>query len=583
MDVLYFAFANDPENPLDELKREDTQINRLLEPLAARNHFRLVRDSYATLDTIAEKLALYKQDLVLFHFSGHAGPDHIQLTDTPAQSEGLARFLGECPNLKLIVLNGCATAPQVEWLRRLKIPLVIATHRPVEDNKAAGFAINFYRMLSLFDTIEAAFNFATGYVLSLDSQIPITRGIITGAAPAGSDGSCWGLFGVAGRETAAQWTFSTNLRPQELENYQPNVRLLDTLLSALAPYRPNIKQIFQREEDGYTVVSQADKRKAILEALPHPISELVRYILVPRSASSQEVFFDQLGLGRLQQIYAVYLNVIELMVFIMLAQLWDMLSGKPGLQVPASAQQLIREFLLIHQNRQLEFDHIALIRAIRELMDQEQEPYFVEELIQLREMAEPGSSFSLSDQFFRNIEADLQGMDENRAKILCINAEEHLADVLQHLGFITRYTFASIKTIDVLKYRHERKPLFRHSIVKLEQRFVGLEAEPQVIHGMLDSASVILLKESDADELPFLNLSPFVIDQNAFDDKATIAKLHFFVRYLPELNGYAFRHIYMANDPLLVIDNQAIYRIIKVQFEAFAKLLFQQPMKNAVE
>lgn len=582
MNVLYFAFANQPDRPLKELTQEDNEIDSLLSPLAARYNFRVIRDSNATLKSVTEKLSLFKDDLILFHYSGHASPETLELLDISAQSNGIAALLAECKKLQLVVLNGCATGAQVQELQRLNIPLVIATHRPVEDKKAASFAIHFYRSLSLFNHVEDAFNTARGHVLSIDSSLKIERGLALRIAPSPPNEHCWGLFGLVGRETEAKWVLPANIHDQELEQFRPNELLLQALLEALAPHRTEIANILAFESDGISTFSLTEKRKLILEALPHPISELVRYLLVPKSAGSPEVFFDQIGIGRLQQIYAVYLTIIELMAFIMLAQLWDVLheNRENKIPIPEELSQQIRCFLMAHAQERLRFDHIRLIQSIRIWMEPLGKPSFVEELLEMKEKVQPGASFIQSDQFFRDLELSLFTMPEQQAKLLCITAEEHLANAFKDLGFITRYTFASVKNIDVLKYRHQQKPLFRHSVVKLKQRFVGLEAEPQIIQGMMDSASVLLLKESKEDEWPFLNLSPFIIDQNAFDDKATVAKLHFFTHYNFEQDAYFFRHIYMAKDLPLMIQAQPIYRIIKVQFEALAQLLFQNPMKN---
>lgn len=583
MDVLYFAFANPPDHPLEELKREDLEINSILEPLAARNNFRIVRDQYATIDAVVEKLSLFKNDLVLFHFSGHAGADRIELMDAVAKSTGIAELLASCPKLLMVVLNGCATYPQVKHLQEINIPLVIATHRPVEDPKAAAFAIQFYRSLAFLDTIEGSFNAALGKLLAMDDKLSVERGLDLRSKPENTDGPCWGLFKTSGREDVLKWSLINISSDLTYDDFQPNQLLLQTLLEAFAPYRADVANILKKEEDGFSTVSVVEKRRAVLEALPHPVSELIRFLLLPRTSGSQEVFFDELSLGRLKQIYAVYLTVIDLMTFIMLAQLWDIATEKEGIELPENTQKLIIDFLMSNQDERLKFDHIALIRAIRLYMDESGEAYFVEELAQLVEIVQQGSPLSVSDQFFRDLEPRLKSLGDSAGALLCIEAEEHLSNVMKHLGFVARYIFASVKNIDVLKYRHKLKPLFKHSILKLEQRFVGLAAESKVIGGILNTDSVILLKETDAEELPFLNLSPFIIDQNAFDEKATIAKLHFLMCYVKDQDSYLFRHIYMANDMPLLIGKQPVYKIIKEQFDALAQLLFQKPMKNAVE
>lgn len=583
MHVLYFAFANNPDHPLDELKREDAEINRLLETLAASGRFRIVRDSFATLDAIAEKLRTYRNELVLFHYSGHAGSNHLDLEGGPARALGIAALLGACPNLQLVVLNGCATVGQVLCLHEGGIPAVIATHRPIEDPKAATFAIQFYRALSYLDPLEAAFTAARGYVLALDDRLDIdaSRGLALRQKPA--DAPCWGLSLAPGREDVLRWRLPR--LSEAPADYKPNQLLLHTLLSALAPYRAEIEQIVKDEEKGKKR-SLIDKREAVLKALPHPVSELVRYLLTPRSSGSAEmIFFDQPGLARLRQMATLYTTVTELLAFILLAQLWDQLSANEALHIPEATRQAIHRLLYASSDGRQQYDFLPLISSIRQALDANDCPHFVEELQARQEIFEPGQPFHEACSFFSDVHARLPGLAESEAFDLSILAEEKLAAVLVELGFVARYTIASVKTIDVLKYRHEKKFRFRHLIVRLQQRFVGLEEEAEdmeALEDIFDSASVLLLRENDDGSQSFLTLTPFIIDENAFDEKATVAKLHFLERYVREQDGYTYRHIYMLGDQPLLVRGQENYAILKQQFDAFSVLLFHQPMKAAV-
>ncbi|MEO6039540.1 MAG: CHAT domain-containing protein [Saprospiraceae bacterium] len=581
MDVLYFAFANNPDRPLDELKREDAEINRLLEPLAANGRFRIVRDSFATLDAIADKLRTYRQELGLFHYSGHAGSDRLDLEGGPARALGIAELLGACPNLQLVVLNGCATVGQVQYLHEKGVPAVIATSRAVEDPKAAAFAIQFYRALSYLDPLEAAFHAARSYVLALDDRLDIdsTRGLGLRGKPANTP--CWGLSLMPGREDVLRWRLPRS--SQAPADYEPNQLLLHTLLNALAPYRADINQIVQDEQQGKKR-RLIDKREAVLKALPHPVSELVRYLLTPRSSGNAEmVFFDQPGLARLRQMATLYTTVTELLAFILLAQLWDQLSANNSFVIPETTRQTIRRLLYATVEERSCYDFLSLITAVREALDANACPYFVEELQHFGGAFQAGQPFFEACQFFADVQLRLSTLAESEAYDLSILAEEKLAAVLSELGFVARYTIASVKHIDVLKFRHEKRMRFRHLIVRLEQRFVGLEEEEEdmeAIEDIFDTSSVLLLRENKDGSTSFLTLTPFIIDENAFDEKATVAKLHFLERYVREQDGYTYRHIYMLGEQPLLVRGQENYAILKLQFDAFAHLLFHQPMKD---
>ena len=73
-----------------------------------------------------------------------------------------------------------------------------------------------------------------------------------------------------------------------------------------------------------------------------------------------------------------------------------------------------------------------------------------------------------------------------------------------------------------------------------------------------------------------MNLSPFVIDENAFDEKTTeISKVYFFYFHDSEQGKYSFRHAYKPDDIPLVVSRDK-YELVKAQFEVFNDLILQQ-------
>lgn len=580
MDILFLAFANDRDNPLPALQREDETLYGLLAPRQAQQHFLIHRDSYTNLNSITEYLDLYKDNIVVFHYSGHAGPGSLQLEGPDAHAVGIAEFLARCPRLQLVVLNGCSTAGQVKGLLDKGVPVVISTYAPVEDQKAAEFSIQFYRSLANQDSMEQAFEAAKAKILTMDGQVSFHRGLDVDEDNA--DSALWGIFWKNDPGLYLQWSLPSIPFGYSSGEYQPNLMLVDSMINALAEYNNPIRQIKENELMGVQV-SILDKREAILKALPHPISEQVRKLLVPEVAGAQSVFYDKPGPDRLRQMVAVYETIIDLFAYIMLAQLWDALSEKPALQPADELRNQIKQFLTLTPQQRRTYDHLPLIKNIRLLFDQENIPYFLEELSHLRQIAEPGQPFyeawNFMESMRRKITSAMPGKAE--ADTLCIMTEEKLAIIMGETGFIGRYTFASVKDISVVKSRHLREARFKHTIVRLIQRFVGLAEEPQILDRYMDNTSVLLLREQQGGP-KFLNLTPFVIDENAFDEKASIAKLHFFERYVKDQDAYAYRHIYKPGDMPLVVAKQVDYAILKAQFDAFSQLLFHQPMQKAI-
>ncbi len=580
MDILFLAFANDRDNPLPALQREDENLYGLLAPRQAQQHFLIHRDSFTNLNSITEYLDLYKDNIVVFHYSGHAGPGSLQLEGPDAHAVGIAEFLARCPRLQLVVLNGCSTAGQVKGLLDKGIPVVISTHAPVEDQKAAEFSIQFYRSLANQENVEQAFEAAKAKILTMDGQVSFHRGLDVDGDNA--DSALWGIFWKNDPSLNLEWSLPNIPYGYSSGEYQPNLMLVDSMVNALAEYNDPIRQIKENESMGVEV-SILDKREAILKALPHPISEQVRKLLVPEAADSNSVFYDKPGPDRLRQMVAVYETIIDLFAYIMLAQLWDALSERPTLQISDELRGQVKQFLTLTPQQRRIYDFLPLVKNIRILFDKENIPYFLEELSDLRQIAEPGQPFYEAWHFMESMKRKIAGATPGKAEAdnLCIMAEEKLAIILGETGFIGRYTFASVKNISVVKSRHLREARFKHTIVRLVQRFVGLAEEPQIMERFMDNTSVLLLREQQGGP-KFLNLTPFVIDENAFDEKASIAKLHFFERYAKDQDAYAYRHIYKPSDIPLVIAKQANYSVIKAQFDAFAQLLFHQPMQKAI-
>lgn len=579
MDILFFAFANDRDNPLPSLEAEDEFIYSLLAPRQAQSHFVIHRDQSVSIEKLAEYLTLYRHNIVLFHYSGHAGKEHLSLDDEQASAYGIAEMLGNCPRLKAVILNGCSTAGQVTRLLEKQVPLVIATSSSVEDEKAKEFAIQFYRSLSNQETITQAFEAARGKVLTIQASVPFVRDTLSVGAP---DEPVWGIFQTADLIEAQEWSLPLGSSNTTGAVMAVNELLLETLVSALSIYSPEVKKVWDKLALGGTV-KMTEKREAVLKCLPHPVSEQVRKLLVTEAGGSGALFFDRAGLPRLSQMITVYDTIIELMGFIMLAQLWESLFHKRELKIDHEVTTQVKKFLTQSPAGREENNYIPIIKVIRKFLNDNQIQYFVDELQFLSDIFKEGEPFFEACQFLDSIKGRIR-KDEigaTDAINLCILVEDELAKVLSELGFIARYTFSSVKSIDVAKYRHSKEVQYKHNVVHLIQSLVGLEEEVEIMTEYMDTASILLIK-SAGEKKEFLTLSPFIIDDNAFDDKASLAKLYYFDRYIRDKDMYMYRHVYKPLDPQLPITNQVQYRVVKAQFEAFAQLLFNHPMRQVL-
>lgn len=580
MDVLYLAFANDRSNPLLTLQEEDNNLNRILSPRQLKQHYILIRDSYATISSVASTIAQTRDQLRVFLYSGHAGRDKLLLEGQAANAEGIAYLLGQCPNLQLVFLNGCSTKGQVYNLLQKGVPVIIATSAPVEDKKASEFSSRFFQAMNDQCTIREAFELAKGELMTRYPDIKTDIFNILDEPGTQAEDSLWGLYVLPEKEISLQWKFNANTTSVDTEHFVPNELLIDTLMEALAPFREDIQKMNEDESLGATK-SILDKREAILRALPHPVSEQFRKLLVDEDpGAGGQLFYNQLGEARLQQIIIIYSTMMELLGFTILSDLWEVASMDKEFKIDEPLKVRLKEFFISSVSGTSTQKFLDLITVARQIMESQGKKYFIEELSGLTDTYNAKTSFYDAVSYLEFVQGKLEEKTINgaEAKEICVTLEQKLAEVFLHLGFITNYIMASVKDIDVLKYKRFLKTRYIHNVVKLEQRFVGLAVNMEINEEALDSNSVLIIKKSDP-KLS-LNLSPFIIDENAFDDKASIAKLFFFDRFDKASGTYVYKHVYKPLDHPLLIQQQKHFKILRDQFDAFSNSIFQQPLKD---
>ncbi|MBP9077502.1 MAG: CHAT domain-containing protein, partial [Haliscomenobacter sp.] len=147
--IFFFAFANEEGRFLELLKQESSAVYNALYPVEEQGRLLIAREESLSSDELFLAFRRYKDRMFIFHFAGHAGSDVLGLEDLEANASHVADLLAEQKDsLKLVFLNGCATLNQVARLQELGIKAVIATSRPVEDDKAQFFAEEFYKNLA---------------------------------------------------------------------------------------------------------------------------------------------------------------------------------------------------------------------------------------------------------------------------------------------------------------------------------------------------------------------------------------------------------------------------------------------------
>ncbi len=572
---IFLVYANNKDRPLPTLREEDDKLFELLSQREQKEHFKLHRDSYITTRKLGRYLNQYRDEIILFHYSGHADRDQLFLEDKPAMARGVANFLAKCPNLKLVVLNGCSTQGQVRRLLDLETkPVVIATNAPVGDHSATLFSISFYEQFCMQEkTVKESFDIALNQVQLSEKDVSVTKGVGIQTNRSGENEAVWGLFPQEG--VRLNWKIPTQVMEMQTSSFVPNRILIQKLLTAFAPFYERADKVLKKGE----AAAEADKIKAILEPLALPISEHLRKLMTPEQIGSAHKFFDRLGSGRLNQIGIAYSAIIELIAFILLADLWDFRANKRSIVLSEEQSKDLKYFFSLSYDDRQSYNFPKLIQKLRDILAQNKAKLFVEEIALLPKFDDPSNELGAATADLEDLKnRSVDRLDENEIRRQCIKGEEMLATLFSRLAFITQYNIRSVKSIDVYKYRHSAKPSYSHKVVKLIQTFINkLQEDQEERPEIMYTASVCLLKNG---EKGYLNLSPFVIDQNAFDETAELAKLHYFEVYEKDTDSFAFKHIYKPEEfSLETAADKKTYQMIKEQFDAFTRLLFNEPIQ----
>jgi len=168
--IFLLAFSYNPDAALSEVINELRTLQRLLSETEGQPE----PIWQVTQQDLENSLTKHRDDLRIFHYSGHAGPNALQLNSNSGGEQvsfagGLAGLAGMASGLRLVFLNGCSTEDQAQVFIDKGIPAVIATTKPLADRYAVDFARRFYQnftrinsKMSIKQAFEAAFYSFTG-------------------------------------------------------------------------------------------------------------------------------------------------------------------------------------------------------------------------------------------------------------------------------------------------------------------------------------------------------------------------------------------------------------------------------------
>ncbi len=603
MNVIFLAFANSASNPLEHLTAEDNAIYETLSKRYASGDYFLHRESFATPESIIKSLDKYKDDLAIFHFSGHAGSDQLLVNDQSLFSKGIAKLLEHSAKkgvLKLVVLNGCSTCAQVKLLMQSGVPVVVSTSAPVNDKSAKEFAIRFWEKIAGDLQISEAYDNALAVANSF-TAINLTS---TGSRHlamddddecAGDDKPLWRLDAVN------EYAIKLNplpYKPAIPDNLpKPNEELIDTLYNSFREAKnPQIDDLWRREENG-DQVSDSAKQIAIVNSIPYPMGVHLQKLICP-TADTDDEGYDVFGTRRLKQVAELFQITTEFLGIIMIAQIWELFVRFPQDFVLSAALKLkLNEYLKLDEKEREVYAYIPLIRQIREYLENFQPgsvdlKNFLDEQEIFKDLFLFDDHFMEACNYLVNLRVrTMKGeIDEARIITTSLEAEKQLCVFVKSLGFIHRYQLTSVQNIDILKFRHTSKvnTKYKHRIIRCMQAIGKDEWNYYYMTTFLDNWGVILLKcevkvidgrrkQFEVNVKDFLNLSPFVIDRNAFIDRADLAYIMFFKGENDK--ALSFKRV---KNPLSLRDAIEIKKVqkeedrfdaIRIQFNAFKEFI----------
>jgi len=571
MPTLFLTAANSEAQPLPTLKQEFEEVNNLLNERKLKKDFIVHSLPFANTENIINDLRKFKDDIVLFTFSGHAEKDRLELEGGAAEAGGIAALLGRCPNLKLVLLNGCSTGGQVDALLEKGIPMVIATSAPVDDFRATQFSITFFEELAVKRaTVKNAFDAAIDAAKVKGTIVSEIKNRGAGfSASEKEDIPLWGLYYQDDQENLVNWTLPEN----KTEVSTANEFIQNALEGIYEEFKIPLKE--QGETD--------NARDVILKRLPYSISEPIRKLLAPRD-NSEQLFFDRPSGERFRMLIYAYRSITAFVSFVLLAQLWELKRNEetvdPGADT-ARIVELLKIWIKSDYQKNMSTSPLPLLKELLVFFKQKNISFFLKELAEVaNELMDADGEMVDSVSY---LEKQITDNPKANLSFLCEDTEQHLAVLLYKFGFLVHYGLTSIKDINVLYYPQDDQPDFEHQIVKLQQALTNLEdrTESNPEH---HKTATILLRRID-DKTRYLYLSPFFIDENAYT-KTPKAKLCSFVAYDAQKKQFRFRHVSKPDDLILIekkkisalarikgnIDTQDHYfSLINGQFSAFCQ------------
>ncbi|MBK9962728.1 MAG: hypothetical protein IPP06_15820 [Saprospiraceae bacterium] len=252
----------------NDLAGVKTEAENIYNSVHANDLVKVVKIEDADIDTLAEAIIDNNEDLLMFHYGGHADQHSIVLDGFRSLDNiRLSNLLlpKENHNLSIVFLNGCLSYGHVGTLTARGVKVIIATNVKVDDEEAVRLSKFFYKCFFEKNyTFKSAFETAEATVRGKNSYpIVVNPGAIdeTQSMP-----SSWTLFVHSKYTEVLEWTLEDfingfqkkiKLSIDSLEQYiNISESKLDMDISQLQLKRPDSDSKKMKEDNIKNIVSK---------------------------------------------------------------------------------------------------------------------------------------------------------------------------------------------------------------------------------------------------------------------------------------------------------------------------------------
>jgi|GEM_PF-3630004 hypothetical protein len=561
--IALFVFSNDLDRYLSKIETERKAIESALEQYHDTNRLKVILRSSVSIMELMRLFQRYHGQIVLFHFSGHAGGEGLQLNQTTTDNEvgyaqgiaGLIKKEVEEGQLEFVFLNGCSTKPQVEALKNAGVKSIIATNFPINDNKAAQFSGFLYKTLankaidnpldSESINIKQAFEAAENYLQTTNQAPNISK---------------------TDRGFVFETNSNSNQEPWELFSAAPTWHLPNEVVNIILP--PNQKRVGQSK---WTQSLEQALKKQGVAVRPKTVFERYGWLIETFLQKMETRIGKQPTSRRLSFMAEAFQSSVRYLCYIQIAQLLRL--EEPPVNLT------LQNFLSLSPEQQAHTDYFDLLLVATDLL--EGKATLIPEINELLE------EFYNDERDFRNTVYFLQDQRNQllKGKIeetnLEVILEEYLTALvlwLRKIAFIAKYRLVSIKDIQ-LNYRLGTTKQFVHLYGELHGMYgeAGMSRDDDytaisVENDCTYNQSILLFKaknmetalENIEDKSTYLSLSPLIIDQSVFSVKPTqTPEIHYYIgqengdyHYAQYKNELSFDNKKITSNKFMVVEEQ---------------------------